>query len=238
MKFRSLIAALSITATSVTAGAQSTVQFQTQRPNPSVVAFGYYVGPFYGTLTSDPTRPTLDLFCVDVLNQIQFGQTYSANITNLSSTNFSLTRGGIAKKESYIKAAWLADQYAGPGISTLQWGGIQAAMWELLNPNLINGGSTVSNNRHEAYWLNQVNTWYNSGGAQNFNTSRWKIVTDVRGAGSATGGVQEFLTTSSSVGIVSTPGAAVTPEPETWVLLGTGLFLVLGVATRRTMLVA
>lgn len=235
MKVRSLIAALTLVGTTVEA--QTTIQFQSSRPNPSVVAFGSYVGPFWGTLTSDPTRPTLDLFCVDVLNRVSFGETFNANITNLASTDFSNTRHGLAKKESYVKAAWLADQYSAAGISTLQWGGIQAAIWELLNPNSVNGGSTVSNNRHEAYWMSQVNGWYSSGGAQNFNTSRWKVVTDVRAAGVVAGsGVQEFLTTGD-VGnpILTTPGA-VTPEPETWVLLGTGLLLVMGVATRRTFL--
>jgi hypothetical protein len=107
-------------------------------------------------------------------------------------------------------------------VSTAQWGGIQSAIWQLLNPGSPNGGTNVSTNTSEAYWMAQANTWHSSGGAQNFDFSRWTIVTDVGAAGRVQGGgTQEFLTTG------------ITPEPETWVLMGTGLFLVVGFALKR-----
>lgn len=218
--FRRLaVAALTLSAS--TASAQATLQFQGTRPNPAVTAMGYYVGPFWGTVTSDPTRPKIDLFCVDVLNQINWGQTWTANFSNLSG-NLALTRHGNAKLAQYQQAAYLASMYKAPGIVTGQWGGIQAAIWNLLNPGYPNGGTSVSTNTHEAYWLAQANSWYNGGGAQTFDFSRWTVVTDTRSAGNVSGvGVQEFLTTG------------VTPEPETWVLMGTGLVLVVGFAVKR-----
>jgi hypothetical protein len=191
-----------------------------------VTAFGYYVGPFWGTVTSDPTRPTIDLFCVDILNSISWGQVWTANFTNLGSGNLSLTRHGNSKLAQYQKAAFLASKYNAPGVSTSQWGGIQAAVWNLLNPGNPNGGTNPLVNTSEAYWLQQASTWYTSGGAQSFDFSRWTIVTDQSAAGLASGrGVQEFLTTG------------VTPEPETWMLMGTGLLLVVGFAVKRGRLV-
>lgn len=199
------------------------LQFQKSAPRPAVTAFGYYVGPFTGTVLSDPTRPTINLFCVDVLNQVRFGQQWTGVFTNLGSGDFGATRHGISAKSSYQKAAWLASQYKASGIQTSQWGGIQAAVWNLLNPGNPNGGTNPLANSSEAYWLAQADGWYNGGGAQSFDFSRWSIVTDVGAAGLVSGGgTQEFLTDTT-----------VTPEPETLILLGTGLLVVIGVAVAK-----
>jgi len=199
------------------------LQFQKTAPKPAVTAFGYYVGPFTGTVLSDPTRPTINLFCVDVLNSIKFGQTWTGAFTRLSSNDFSATRHGIAAKSSYEKAAYLASQYRAPGVNTSQWGGIQTAVWNLLNPGNPNGGTNPTANSSEAYWLAQADSWYLGGGARTFDLSRWSIVTDVQGVGVVSGrGTQEFLTDTTA-----------TPEPETWILMGTGIMLILGVAITK-----
>lgn len=227
--------ALSVSATSAHALRLPTVpawrvknlQFQTAKPKPAVTAYGYYVGPFTGTVLSDPTRPTINLFCVDVLNQISFGQKWTGVFTRMSSNNFDATRHGLSAKSSYQKAAFLTTQYKAAGIKTTQWGGIQTAIWNLLNPGNPNGGTNVTLNSSEAYWLAQADTWYNGGGASNFDFTRWSIVTDYNAAGMVKGGgVQEFLTDTTA-----------TPEPETWILLGTGMLLVLGMAAARGRLI-
>lgn len=223
MKIARLLAATSLALATVTADVQgqANLKFQPKGQN-QVTALGYYVGPFWGTVTSDPTKPTIDLFCVDVLNSISWGQNWTANLTNLASGSLSLTRHGNAKLGAYQRAAYLASLFTSSGVSTAQWGGIQSAIWQLLNPGSPNGGTNVSTNTSEAYWMAQANTWHSNGGAQNFDFSRWTIVTDVGAAGRAQGGgTQEFLTTG------------ITPEPETWVLMGTGLFLVVGFALKR-----
>jgi hypothetical protein len=203
-----------------------TLQFQPTRPSPAVTAYGYYVGPFWGTVTSDPTRPKIDLYCVDVLNSISWGHNWSANFTNLGSGDLSLTRHGNAKLAQYQQAAYLASLFNTSGVTTTQWGGIQTAMWNLLNPGNPNGGTSTTNNTQEAYWLAQASTWYATGGANNFDFSKWTIVTDVNATGVVSGrGTQEFLTTG------------ITPEPETWVLMGTGVLLIVGFAVRRGSLV-
>ncbi len=228
MRFlRSITAtALLLAAVDVRAQGRGTIQFQPTRPNPAVTALGYYVGPFWGTVTSDPTRPTIDLYCVDVLNRVTWGQTWNANFTNLGSGDLGLTRQGNAKLAEYQQAAYLASMFNAPGVNTGQWGGIQSAVWNLMNPGNPNGGTNPFVSTSEAYWLRQANTWYTSGGASTFDFSRWTIVTDVRAAGNVSGiGTQEFLTTG------------VAPEPETWMLMGTGLLLIVGFAVKRGRLV-
>ena len=56
----------------------------------------YYVSPYSGTMKGQ----TVTLFCDDVLNDVNFGQTWQANVTNLGTAiqnnNFSQTRyGGV-----------------------------------------------------------------------------------------------------------------------------------------------
>lgn len=225
MRLRPLLAAAAISLGSVAAGAQTTgtVKFQ---PNPGglPVAMGYYVGPFWGTLTSDPTKPVIDLYCVDVLNMVLWGSTWDANFTNMASGDLSLTRHGDSKLTQYQQAAFLASQYS--TVSTSQYGGLQAAIWNLLNPGNPNGGTNPLNTGHEAYWLGLANSWYTGGGASSFDFSQWTIVTDVRAAGVVKGvGSQEFITSSLNT--------AVTPEPETWMLMGTGLLVIVGFAVKR-----
>lgn len=223
MRFVRLFTAAALTLASTQATAQtSNLKFQTG-PGSNPTAFGYYVGPFWGTVTSDPTKPKIDLYCVDVLNHVNWGQTWSANLTNLASGNFANTRHGAAKLGQYQKAAYLASMYNSPSVQANMWGGIQTAIWNLLNPGQPNGGTQVNVNSTEAYWLAQANMWHsNQAAVASFDFSKWTIVTDVNAAGNVSGkGTQEFLTTG------------ITPEPETWMLMGTGLVLIVGFAIKR-----
>jgi hypothetical protein len=183
------------------------VQFETHAPNPAVTAYGYYVGPFTGNLLGT-TPKVIDLFCIDVMNEVHFGETWTATFSNLGG-DLSNTRHGNTALDTYKKAAWLTTQYAlNP---TSQWGGIQAAAWALFNPGVVNGGAAQ-------------NTWLAAANAQDlsdFDLSGFTIVTDVRSAGLNVGGVQEFITTS------------VTPEPASLVLVATGLLSIVGVTARR-----
>jgi hypothetical protein len=228
MRFVRTLVAAAVALSSVEASAQriKTLKFQSTRPNPAVTALGYYVGPFTATVVSDPTRPTIDIFCVDVLNQITWGHTWRARFTNLASGDLSATRHGNAKLAEYKQAAWLTTMYRAPGVNTNQWGGIQSAIWNLLNPGYPYGGTSATTNTHEAYWLAQANNWYNSAASNSFDFTRWSVVTDVGAAGRVRGGgTQEFLTQN------------VTPEPETWILMGTGLLIIVGFAVKRGRLV-
>ncbi len=215
---RTISLAVALTVTATAAAAQPIgLKFQSGRPSPAVTGYGYYVGPFSGTVTSNPTLPTINLFCVDILNSITWGFQWTANVTSLALTSIPNTRQGTAALNSYRQAAWLTTKYATTNIN--QWAGIQAAVWNLLNPGSPNGGAA------EAYWLNQANTFQSSSGWNSYNWGQFYVLTPVNAAGLVKGGgTQEFITTSPFV----------TPEPGTLILLATGLVGVIGIVAVRS----
>lgn len=213
---RSLSLLIAAVATTEIAAAQPIgLKFQSGPSTPAVTGYGYYVGPFSGTVTSNPTLPTISLFCVDVLNTIHWGQQWTANVTNLGFSSIPNTRQPAALN-NYRKAAWLTNQYS--VTSTTQWAGIQAAIWNVMNPGAPNGGAA------EQYWINQANTFSTTAGWNSYNWSQYYVLTPVGAAGFKTNhGTQEFITTSPFV----------TPEPATLLLLATGLVGIVGFVAMR-----
>ncbi len=183
--------------------------------NPSV-----YVGPYSAFLTSDPTKTTFTVYCVDFLNSISVGKVWTANVTRLATGALATTRLGLSGAANgllrYKKAAWLATQF-----SLVQtraaWTGIHEAIWALTNPG--NGQVKTANG---LYWFNQVNAAFVAGTPANLDWANWSVVTDVRATGT-TGGVQEFLVHQTQVA----------PEPESYLLLATGLLALWACGRRR-----
>src|SRR5580693_5269603 len=75
--------------------------------------WGYYIGPYTGTLDGN----LVTLYCVDFANEVTFGEQWEANLTLLSSGDLSNTRYGGAVDvpnalQLYLEAAWLTTQYA------------------------------------------------------------------------------------------------------------------------------
>jgi hypothetical protein len=177
----------------------------------------YYVSPYTGTMNG----AAVVLFCDDILNNVSFGQTWTANVTNLGtaigSNNFSLTRyGGVATSKvyanptvAYEEVAWLTTQFAS---HTGDYVSLQYAMWDIMNPN-----SEPTSYGDVQYWLNQASKNYGS-----INPNNFSIVTNT-GKLNLTGQVQEFIVQ--------------TPEPSALALLGFGL-LALGVLLGRGRLTA
>lgn len=209
----SLVTALS---TATAADAQTVqLQFPSGPTAPAVTVAGFFLGPFSATLLSDPTLPTVSIFCVDLLNAVNWGQQWQANVSNLGQTNLSATRAGSGALDSYRKAAWLTSQLS-PSTDPVARAEIHAAIWSLFTPGISVAGFTGQSR------VTAANSFAASSAWSSYNWSQYSVLTGVATTGTSFGGPQEFITNTALV------QPAVTPEPATWLLLGTGLVAVLG----------
>jgi hypothetical protein len=179
----------------------------------------YYVSPYYGFMNGQPVV----LFCDDIKNDVSFGQTWSANVTNLetalTTTNgFANTRYGSVFNSpvianpgfAYEEAAWLTTQFAG---NPTQWVNLQEALWDIMNPGSYSGSGV-------SYWLGAAAGFASD---PNFNPSNFEIVTNV-GPLCLTGQVQEFIVQ--------------TPEPGTLALLACGVLVLAALTLLRARVAA
>jgi hypothetical protein len=178
----------------------------------------YYVSPYTGTMNGQ----TVTLFCDDVLNDVNFGQTWRANVTNLGaaiqSNDFSQTRyGGVPSSlvygnaaQTYQEAAWLTTQF---GSNSSNYQDLQYALWFLMNPNLTKYDGAQA-------WLDMAGTDYTSIDQKDF-----LIITNTSSPDNPlalTGQVQEFL--------------VVTPEPGTFAMVACAMIALVITLFRRGLL--
>ena len=134
---------------------------------------GVYTYPYYLTMNGGPQTP---MMCDDFYDRISVGDSWQANITQLSSGDLSLTRFGNLTK--YEEAAYLLLQTRITDPS--QWGNINWAIWDIFDPNADPGAAYKAG---VDYWLNKAETVDLS----KFNFSGIRIVTPTGDYG------QEFL---------------------------------------------
>ena len=203
---------------------------------PSPYEYGTVVGPYKGVLLSSPTTPAFTMYCVDFEHYVLGGSDgWEINASNLADgSDVSQTFGeslflktASQARLDYQKAAFLSSLFA---TNTSDWAGIHGAIWTLTRPG--SGYKFTYSSAAIDSWLGVVNTAYltsiASGGAgsvwDGFDFQNWHVMTPT-GLNAEGGHVplsQEFLVHT-----------AVVPEPQTYILLLSGLVAIFFVARRR-----
>lgn len=204
----------------------------------SNVGSGYFLSPYTGTIT--PTggqTSTVALYCDDFNDEVSDGQSWSAYVTSVLSSNLSNTLFGTSNPNGYEPAgttlyeeqAYLATQiqanFAANNLSAIE--AIQDAMW-VLTDSPTNPRNPVPNYNNPTVlnWINlaanDVANYQNTGTSA-VNYSNWYVLTDTNKADPH----QEFLFYASDSHMFQTP------EPATMALAGCGLLAVYFAGSRR-----
>jgi PEP-CTERM motif len=108
---------------------------------------GVYTYPYYLTIDHGPWTP---MMCDDYYDRIGVGDSWQANITQLSSGDVSMTRFGDLTK--YQEAAYLLLQTRTTDPS--EWGNINWAVWDIFDPSADPGPYLPG----VEFWLNKAET--------------------------------------------------------------------------------
>ena len=178
----------------------------------------YYIAPY--TLTISGVGK-VDAFCLDFYHDSYLGQTWTANVTPVSGSDYSNTYQALnTPSGTYAAMVYLASIYGNYSSDLKTQIDIQHAIWDL------SSGQQAGSISGMRYLDANALYWFNQGWSNTTDTSGWIILTDISGNkypsggynGITLGGAQEFL--------YKDPVA--TPEPGTIILLGSGLVGLVG----------
>ena len=229
-----LLAGLAMPAAAQTQGRFKFVSGNPYPTQPTLTVAGrtYYTSIYRGQfLSGGHTTANVDIFCVDFFHTVSVGSEWDAWFSPLSG-NLEQTYGARIRgwdqdvaAQRYRAAAWLATQFGSPegGYSTTEkanWPGLQKTIWSLMGQDV--GGTSAFPDALSADQQTLLNAALANGSTSDFiaQSSDWTVISDVNA--SATSGTQEFLVQQSVV-----------PEPETVILLVTGLLALGAVAYFR-----
>jgi len=172
----------------------------------------------------NPTSQIYAVMCDDWAHGGYPGQVWSANVTNLGTQNISLARfnniatpWALGPLQLYDEAGWILQQTLNEPIS--EWKYMNYAVWHIFDsqaPLLGDAGMWIAEAQQQAQMHfpgdNFADVW---------------IITPVNQHDQNPNGPQEFLYLGNTAPNGGQP-TQTTPEPGTWLLMGTGALTLLG----------
>jgi hypothetical protein len=187
---------------------------------------GYYIDPYTGTINGLPTNGE-NFFCVDFNHESNIGDTWTAYVTPMTSSDFSDTYlgakyGSATGKIMYEEMAAVVEHFP-----TVASGGTYVervtatwVIWDISVDDMGKDattnffGSTPADLAEFAAYESDYKTYENIANAYGSdNFSGWEILTDTKGKD------QEFL--------------VYVPEPNSLIFLGFSLLMVAGAVTLK-----
>ena len=186
-----------------------------------------YVYPYMLTASTGTSAPTVELMCLSYYNNINFGESWTANVESIS----TFQEGEAAYLFNLANTALNGSTY--PSTSAAQTAVMEAqfANWELFSPGLT---TTAVPQADVTALLNQAALFASNPANASFYAG-FEVYVPVAGSQPLGADVpQTFIGISGVTPLSNGPMPfAITPEPSSFLLLGSGLLGSLALLVRR-----